>query len=391
MGIVTGLFRMVAPAIVDNLEAQGVIKSGNGLFDTRATPSLIPEMFIGKSGAANLEQDGVIPAGEATKMLDEAAADWLKLAPEEWDTKWAEAGFAYDPVANKAMMEISDKNVNIKKGIDLDRLPANEKYGFSELISAETLKKAYPEIDEVKIGFMDDPESPRLAAFAPDTNTIFFNREHPNWKQGYDPIKTVVHEVQHYVQGKEKLTTGEGFTALLAQNDNFQAAVAQVNPSSPEVLQDASRFAKEYSGVGFTKDKTLRALRALADNEGVNAYTALKREFKSEEDAQKFIAFGTQFPALKQILDAKELASTEYNKTYGDYLRVAGEVFARQTEQRRGMSGAERLERPAMREIITDPLNKKYGINVDNMTPSTNAGQEQVANPFYQNPFPPTV
>ena len=45
MSITGSLFRMVAPALVDNLEAQGLFKG-----TTRATPSLVPEMFIGREG-----------------------------------------------------------------------------------------------------------------------------------------------------------------------------------------------------------------------------------------------------------------------------------------------------------------------------------------------------
>ena len=43
-------------------------------------------------------------------------------------------------------------------------------------------------------------------------------------------------------------------------------------------------------------------------------------------------------------------------------------MFARQTEQRRGMSVAERIANPAMQAIETDPANRAAGITIDNMT-----------------------
>ena len=58
-------------------------------------------------------------------------------------------------------------------------------------------------------------------------------------------------------------------------------------------------------------------------------------------------------------------------------MRVAGETFARQTEQRHGMSADERMAMPAMRAINTDPTNKKFGITTENLTAPTMATQQQ--------------
>ena len=62
---------------------------------------------------------------------------------------------------------------------------------------------------------------------------------------------------------------------------------------------------------------------------------------------------------------------------------VAGEVFARQTEQRRGLSATERAANPAMQAIETDPLNRKAGITIDNMTaPRAGTAQAAMVDPF---------
>ena len=165
MGIVTGLFRQLAPELIDSLEAQGVVKGGAGMFDFRPTPSTVPEMFIGGEGISNLAKSGMIDETAAKQALVDAQKDWFKLDAQDWMKKWADSGIAYDPVARKAMMEISDENVTIKKGIDLNTMPANEVLGFDEVFNAETLKKAYPDIGNIKIGFLDETNSPRLAAF----------------------------------------------------------------------------------------------------------------------------------------------------------------------------------------------------------------------------------
>jgi hypothetical protein len=64
-------------------------------------------------------------------------------------------------------------------------------------------------------------------------------------------------------------------------------------------------------------------------------------------------------------------------------MKVAGEVFARQTEQRRGMDVSERLAQPAMRAIETDPQNRMAGVTIDNMTAPRAGGQQAaMADPF---------
>jgi hypothetical protein len=60
-------------------------------------------------------------------------------------------------------------------------------------------------------------------------------------------------------------------------------------------------------------------------------------------------------------------------------MKVAGEVFARQTEQRRGMDVSERLAQPAMRAIETDPQNRMAGVTIDNMTAPRAGTTEQAA------------
>jgi hypothetical protein len=64
-------------------------------------------------------------------------------------------------------------------------------------------------------------------------------------------------------------------------------------------------------------------------------------------------------------------------------MKVAGEVFARQTEQRRGLNVAERIENPAMKAIETDRENRAAGITIDNMTaPRPSVSQDAMTDPF---------
>ena len=378
MSITGSLFRMVAPGLVDNLEAQGLFKGSS-----RVAPSLVPEMFIGREGISNLGAAGMIDAPAATNLLENAQRDWFKLPAEEWNTIYGKEAIAFDPVANKAMLEISDKNVDLRKGVDLNKLPANEVLTFDEIFKADVLKKAYPDIGDVTVSFLDDPTSSRLAAFAPEQNMILFNRQHPDWRQADTPLNVAVHEIQHYVQGKELFTKGESFTKTLNENQVF----TQSNEAMPLViakaLPESLQFAKQFKGIGFDKDSVVDAIAGFTAKDGLSARASLTKAFRSKDMADKFIANAQNYPALAGVIEIKNISSQAYQQAISDYMGVAGEVFARQTEQRRGLSATERAANPAMQAIETDPLNRKAGITIDNMTaPRAGTAQAAMVDPF---------
>lgn len=385
MSIVGGLLRSAGlGTLSDALESQGLLKAG-GLFDSRVVPTTTPEMFIGGAGIKNLGEAGLIDAPSATKALEDAQKDWFKLPAEDWMKKWADSGIAFDPVANKAMMELSDQNVSLKKGVELNKLPGSEVLGFDEVFNAETLKKAYPEISNIKIGFADDPNSPRLAGFDSETDTIYFNRQNPSWSTK-EAKSNVLHEVQHYVQGKELFTKGEGFTQVLQNNIGFQDNINAVDKLVATSVPDVVKFAKQNKGLGFSADNLSEALGSLVARDGMTAEQALAKAFNSKEMAKKFINAAQKNPKLGGIVAAKNEASTAYQQSVKDYMKVAGEVFARQTGERADMSAAERLANPAMRGIETNPTNKGFGVTLDNMT-----APMQPAQPAFADPFAPQI
>jgi hypothetical protein len=78
---------------------------------------------------------------------------------------------------------------------------------------------------------------------------------------------------------------------------------------------------------------------------------------------------------------AKDVASQEYQRSAGEYMRVAGETFARQTGERADMTAQERFLNPAMRNIDVNSTNKAYDINLNNLTAPAPT-QAPVANVF---------
>lgn len=356
----------------------GLAKTKNPL-EGGMFPDLTTKMFIGEGGLSNLEKSGV-NLGNAMERMSEIESDWLNMPVKAFDDKWGKTGFLIDPPTGKAMYEISDKEVKLKDGINLKTLPEDSLLTVDELFNMPTLKKAYPGIEDIKVGFIDDSKSARLAAYSPTDNSILFNRQHPDWDK-YNPTATVLHEAQHYVQGKEMFTKGAGFTDMLKKDGDYVDAFAElapaVNPKSSAykigTKTGIKKFLASNNKMGFSEGELSTAIERLGREDGLDAYTSLKRSL-GEDRAAKLIAFGSQIPEISNILAAKEQASKLYNKNFADYLRVSGEVFARQTEQRAGMTTAQRRAESIYRTIDSDPLNRRYNVTVDNMTASPEGG-----------------
>ena len=397
MSIVGGLLRSAGlGTLSDALESQGLIKAGGGLFDTRVVPTTTPEMFIGSVGIENLSKAGLIDAAEMQDVFKAAAKDRLRLSEEDWNTKYAAGGIAFDDPAMKAMLEISDRNVTFKKGIDIEKLANQDYYGFDEIFNAETLKKAFPELSDVKILMKDDKNNTGLAAFDPENNVIQFNRKSPAWNTS-DPLGTALHEIQHYVQQREGLTQGENFKGVLNNTplfaDTYQTLQEKINQSTPEII----KFLKQNPRSGFDVDNLIEATQYLKKPNGLTVEKALEQGFKSKDLAAKFMKLvetkdkdgNFKFQALNDIVFLKDINSAAYNTAAGDYMRVAGETFARQTDQRRLMTAEERSQNPAMIAINQDRTNKLFNIDTQNLTaprPEPTA-PVQAAQPGFADPF----
>jgi hypothetical protein len=404
MSIVGGLLRSAGlGTLSDALESQGLLKAG-GMFDSRVVPTTTPEMFIGGTGVRNLGDTGAFNADEVLSTMKAAERDRLRLSETEWNDKYGPMAMAFDDPANRAMLEISDRNVAFKKGININNLANQDYYGFDEVFNAETLKKAYPELSDVKILMKDDKNNTGLAAFDPENNVIQFNRKSPAWNTS-DPLGTALHEIQHYVQQRENLTQGESFKGVLKENqlftDTFNTLEQKINQSSPAII----KFLKQNPRSGFDVDTLIDATQYLKKPNGLTVEKALEQGFKSKDLAAKFIKMvGTKdkdgslkFQDLNDIVFLKDINSAAYNTAAGDYMRVAGETFARQTDQRRLLSPEERIANPAMKAIDEDRVNKMYSINTQTLTPSRSpSGPVAFTNPMeaapsFADPFAPQI
>lgn len=348
MSIVAGLFRSVFPTLMDNLSAQGVIRPREG------GGGLIPQMMIGEGGLRNLEKAGVdLPMKADDLAMAQFDLESIGRRGIEEKTDWLQRGVEIDPNAEKVMYEIPDDEVRMLKGRDPNKLEGE--YGFTELFKADLLTNAYPEIEDLVVKVVNEPKSSRAGGFDPVKNVLVINRGHDYVKEN-GLKRTVLHEVQHFVQEKENFTRGESFaTRLNEEEDYVLGSTAMAKALQSDVTaSDLARMLTNEKGLNFSAAKVQEAMQAIAANPGVDTKKIVETILGTKEMADKFISRANQYPALRGFLESKEMADEGYIKAFDKYQRVTGEQFANATMNRADMNAAQRMERPVRQDLL-DP------------------------------------
>lgn len=349
MSIVRNIFKDMLPGLFDNLELQGITRRSEGMMPNIAGA----EMFGGKEMAANVGKEfGVTP-----QMLDEAAADWSVLKPQEWKDKYSSLGLTMDVNANQAMMEIPDDAVRVLKGkdpFDPKQFKTGQEYGINEIAKTDLLNKAYPTIEDIRVVFTDDVNNPNSkASFQPDLKgggTLTLNRASPE-VQIDGIIPSMLHEIQHYVQGRELLTNGEDFLRRLKEYPDYNLATASMQKTigSKQLMSEAKKLS---SDLGISSDKLYNALSDLALNPGRDTKTQLAMSLGGDgTKAKEIINKAEKLVALRGFFDDKNMAKEAVDSAFNDYLNVAGEAFARATAKRRTLTMPQRIEQTASENL----------------------------------------
>lgn len=340
-------------------------------------PDLTAKMMIGEGGLRNLEEAGM-PQRLSTDDLAMAQFDLESLGKDglEGKTDWLKRGVEIDPLADKVMYEIPDDEVRLLKGRKLENLEGE--YGFSELFKADLLTNAYPDIEDLKIKIINEPKSSSAGGFDPVENILVLNKGHDYVKQDFK--KTLLHEVQHFVQEKENFTRGENFKLRLSEEEDYVAGVTAMEKAigSKYVVDSLAKLLVDSEGSNLKAGSVQKAMTDLVNNPGMDTKKVLEKSFQSKEMAQKFLSRMKQYPALVGFLDSKELADMGYVQAFNKYQRVAGEQFANATAARGNMTADEIYFPPnAYRYDLLDP---------NNMLPSSIAqqlqGKQNFANPM---------
>lgn len=337
----------------------------NGGITGMLMPDTTKEMMIGQGGLRNLEAAGASQPLSADELMM-ARYDLQTLGADGFaeKTDWLGKGVEIDVNADKTMYEIPDNEIRLLKGKDPEKIKGD--VGFLELFKADLLEKAYPEIEDIKLRFIDDAESGKAGGFDPVENVLVINRKNPYVKE--NGIKKVaLHEVQHFVQAKEGLTFGDSFSMRLAEEEDYVRGADALNKSLDNnmVRNDIVKMLTENKNLGFTPTNVQLAIRNLAQNPTEATKAVLVKAFGDKDLADKFISKAGAYPALRGVLESKEMAEDGYRNAFKKYTGTGGEAFANATMNRAEMDRAQRLQDPVRNEIA------RQGFDVNTLLPSS--------------------
>lgn len=345
LNIVKGIFG------VDLLDQLPGLARNKNVLEGGMMPDLTTKMMIGEGGLSNLEKAGMpqrLSADDfAMAQFDLASLGASGVAEK---TDWLKRGIAIDPVADKVMYEIPDNEVRLLKGRKLEDLKGE--YGFSELFKADLLTNAYPDLQDLKIKIVNNPNSSSAGGFDPVNNTLVLNRGHDYVKQ--DVKKTLLHEVQHFVQEKENFTRGENFKLRLSEEQDYNDGVSAMNKAlgSKYVTDSLAKMLTNAEGLNLNARNVEKAMVDIMNNPGLDTKKILEKSFNSKEMAEKFLSRAKQYPALVGFLESKDLADEGYVKAFNKYQKVAGEQFANATAARGGMNQDQLLARNVTNDLL---------------------------------------
>jgi hypothetical protein len=356
--IVKNIFGIDPMDMVQGLRQQNPLEGG--MF-----PDLTPKMMIGQGGLRNLEEAGM-PQSLSVEDLAFAKRDFDELGADQFasGTDWLGKGVEIDVNADKVMYEIPDNEVRLLKGKDPEKIKGD--VGFLELYKADLLENAYPDIGEMKLRFVDEPQSNTAGGFDPVQNVLVINRKHDYVKEN-GLKKTILHEVQHFVQAKEGLTFGDSFAMRLAEEEDFVLGAEALKKSLDNnmVRNDIVKMLTDNPNQGFTPTNVQLAIKQLAENPTEDAKAVLTRALGDKTLAEKFISKTGAYPALRGVLESKEMAEDGYRNAFKKYTGTGGEAFANATMVRGEMTEPQLRANPARSEIAAQ------GFDVNELLPST--------------------
>ena len=367
-----------------------------------ATMAGTGSMPFNQSGPATLGTFAGLGSKTANKLNAGLARDMEAAgkSPEEIlnTTGW------FRGAEGRQRYEINDANAKMKLPMgDILESPLFGKpkgnYTLQDILDHPELYKAYPELANTPFikrpGFLDLGS---LQGWRGE-NEIGLT---PYAK---DPLGTLLHEAQHYIQEKEGYGLGgnaDSVLSVIPEEAKLNAAKEAVGKVSSkladigEIVKSTEEYANDpnvikLQNIANTRDQLWRKYYDTGDKEAYTAHTDMRKEIESVRkeviknifdkngryelsDIEKNVLDALESPkihaknidkftSLQQDLsgiqsgDLKALA--KHTDTHELYKRLAGETEARNVPDRRLMTNEQRKEKPAW-ETQEYPYNKQF-------------------------------
>lgn len=294
-----------------------------------------------------------------TEKQDTAAGleSVIGVNAKNWDTLVKDQGILtyYDPVDKKLKAVVSNYNHKLRLKPAMGQV-----YRLSEILDAPELFAAYPSLKDVVVD-MDPTE----------TGGTYFQRRGNMDERivvGRDKLtrteilSTILHEIQHGIQFREGFSQGGApvnYDKLVAKatesRDKFIEAFNKVNESLnvtltemlPQLAQD-TEFVKAADAITEGTGQALRKGTLSPTGKTMVAAALVKV-------AGKDSPYANLMPTLNAMLRDQAAA----DKSYEDYIKLAGEAEARQVQDDMNMTQNEINESGNPMNRYTNPMTKR--------------------------------
>lgn len=286
--------------------------------------SLSPDtrfQFIGEIGAGQLDNAArsldILLALATAKEMTEAGKDALSVKMATGWEQGADAKWRYE----LPDMQMPEYSLSLLRDGHADGRPVT----LGELLPQAQFLDAYPDMASMPV--ITDRERPKGAAYNPETRqiTISVNELHIFDTEDLNAMsvsETLLHEIQHAIQHAEGFATG----------GNIQTVANQQRLEAEKEMAALRDIYKAYETIDY---RTLSA----DTHEALMAYEERDRyERQHEQELKAYILARQKMEMAELDLVAGRLSE----KNYQNYRSLAGEVEARNTVARAGMTPEER-------------------------------------------------
>lgn len=313
------------------------------------------EQIVGQAGVETAADDIAMQDLDVAKNMEAAnraaqdiksATGWEVGADGQWRYEYPDVELNDDIADDFDVLFYLQENAK-REGV---RVRPNEMYPpapLNRILDFGKLEKAYPYIDE--IAFAVNPNLGGAAAvFRPDRNLIEFGPDAIK-NEGVEGFRrTLIHEIQHYVQEQEGFEGGSNLTyeadKFSKSQDVYKIPGLQLNGAANvgEAVKNGTKEILDMMDNGITVTEIMEG------NYDKNKYSgnpeAILKHTANEGDAE-----GLDEMAATDLEGAKKIVENAINRNaiadiaYNEYRAQAGEVEARNAEERSRIPYAERL------------------------------------------------